>query len=92
MGWFGGLSNDPTQYSDNINRFLWNLHCLLGPGRFAAETLLDTCVLAGLASGEEVEPSYDATDELTMAASQSETSPADNLDSPALNPNRFRRR
>jgi hypothetical protein len=54
MGWFGGMSNDPTQYSDNINRFLWNLHCVLGPGRFTAETLLDACVLVGLAKGEEV--------------------------------------
>jgi hypothetical protein len=54
MGWFGGMANDPTQYSDDINRSLWNLHCLLGPGRFIAESLLDTCVLVGLARGEEV--------------------------------------
>ncbi|MCI0361564.1 MAG: hypothetical protein L0211_24025 [Planctomycetaceae bacterium] len=47
MGWLGGSYNDPTQYSDNINRFLWKLHMLLGPGRFTAETLLDTCVLVG---------------------------------------------
>src|SRR5687768_7849320 len=32
MGWFGGASNDPTQYSDNINRFLWKAHMVLGPG------------------------------------------------------------
>jgi len=31
-----------------INKFLWNLHCVLGPGRFTSETLLDTCVLVGL--------------------------------------------
>jgi hypothetical protein len=54
MGWFGGMSNDPTQYSDNINRSLWNLHCVLGPGRFTAETLLDLCVLLGLAKGDEI--------------------------------------
>ena len=54
MGWVGGGMNDPTQYSDNINRWLWNLSCLLGPGRFTAETLLDTCVLAGLAHGDEI--------------------------------------
>lgn len=54
MGIAGGLGNDPFQYSDNINRWLWNLHCLLGPGRFAAETLLDVCIYAGVAGGEEV--------------------------------------
>jgi|GEM_PF-3101865 hypothetical protein len=54
MGWFGGSCNDPTQYSDNINRFLWKLHMILGPGRFTAETLLDTCVLVGLVRGEDV--------------------------------------
>jgi hypothetical protein len=54
LGWFGGSMNDPTQYSDNINRWLWKLHMLLGPGRFTAETLLDTCVLVGLVQGEDV--------------------------------------
>jgi hypothetical protein len=54
MGWGGGLGNDPFQYSDNINRFLWKAHCVLGPGRFTAETFLDLCALVGLAKGEEV--------------------------------------
>jgi hypothetical protein len=54
LGWGGGLANDPYQYSDNVNRFLWQAHCLLGPGRFTAETVLDFCVLVGLASREEV--------------------------------------
>jgi hypothetical protein len=54
MGWVGGGMNDPAQYSDNINRFLWNLHMALGPGRFTAETLLDTCVLLGLAHRDEI--------------------------------------
>ncbi|HEX5102241.1 MAG TPA: hypothetical protein VFV87_00415 [Pirellulaceae bacterium] len=54
LGWGGGLANDPFQYSDNVNRFLWQAHCLLGPGRFTAETVLDFCVLVGLASREEV--------------------------------------
>ncbi|MDX1948127.1 MAG: hypothetical protein SFU86_22245 [Pirellulaceae bacterium] len=54
MGWFAGMGNDPTQYSDNINRSLWNLSCVLGPGRFVSESLLDACVLVGLAGGEEV--------------------------------------
>jgi hypothetical protein len=53
MGWFGGTSNDPTQYSDNINRFLWKAHMVLGPGRFTAETLLDTLVMVGLLRGED---------------------------------------
>lgn len=48
MGFVGGLFNDPTQYSDNVNRALWKAHCLLGPGRFFAETLLDCCTLCGL--------------------------------------------
>lgn len=48
MGFVGGLMNDPTQYSDNLNRALWKAHCLLGPGRFFAETLLDCCTLCGL--------------------------------------------
>jgi hypothetical protein len=54
LGWLGGGMNDPTQYSDNINRYLWKLHMLLGPGRFTAETLLDACVLVGLVKGEDV--------------------------------------
>ncbi len=53
MGWFGGSTNDPTQYSDNVNRWLWKAHMILGPGRFTAETLLDTCVLVGLIKSEE---------------------------------------
>lgn len=56
LGIAGGGMNDPFQYSDNINRFLWRTHCVLGPGRFTAETLLDTCMLLGIARGEEVVP------------------------------------
>jgi hypothetical protein len=48
LGFVGGMFNDPTQYSDNINRALWNAHCLLGPGRFISETVLDCCTLLGL--------------------------------------------
>jgi len=54
LGWGGGMANDPFQFSDNINRWLWKAHCVLGPGRFTAETLLDLCVFLGLAGGEEV--------------------------------------
>lgn len=56
LGIAGGGMNDPFQYSDNINRFLWKAHCVLGPGRFTAETLLDLCILVGIAGGEEVLP------------------------------------
>jgi hypothetical protein len=54
MGIVGGLGDDPFQYADDVNRLLFKWHCLLGPGRFAAETLLDVCVLAGIAGGDEV--------------------------------------
>jgi len=48
MGFAGGIFNDPTQYSDNMNRALWKAHCMLGPGRFISETVLDCCTLLGL--------------------------------------------
>lgn len=70
MGLAGGLANDPYQYSDNINRALWQLHCCLGPGRFTAETLLDVCVCLGLAGGDEV------LDENAIAASSMTAEPA----------------
>ncbi|MEQ8784675.1 MAG: hypothetical protein RIC55_00175 [Pirellulaceae bacterium] len=53
MGWGGGLLNDPFHYSDDINRSLFTLHCVLGPGRFAAETVLDACALLGVAQVSE---------------------------------------
>lgn len=81
MGWFGGMSNDPTQYSDNINRFLWKLHMLLGPGRFTATTLLDLCVLLGMASGVEL---IDETTGGAVDVAQPAVAAA-----PALAPNRF---
>lgn len=54
MGWFGGSTNDPTQYSDDVNRMLWKAHMILGPGRFTAETIFDTGILLGLIGGEHV--------------------------------------
>lgn len=48
MGFLGGLLNDPMHYSDDINRALWSAHCVLGPGRFVAETLLDLSTHLGL--------------------------------------------
>jgi hypothetical protein len=55
LGWGGGMMNDPFQCSDNVNRFLWRAHCMLGPGRFTAETLLDLCMLLGIAKGDEAD-------------------------------------
>ncbi len=54
LGYCGGGMNDPTKLSDDFNRGLLDLHMVLGPGRFASETLLDLCVLLGIAGGEEV--------------------------------------
>jgi hypothetical protein len=47
MGFLGGMFNDPTHYSDNVNRALWRAHCMLGPGRFIAETILDITTRLG---------------------------------------------
>jgi hypothetical protein len=65
LGLSGGMGNDPFQTSDNVNRFLWKAHCFLGPGRFTSETLLDFCVLIGLAGGEEVQ--HDVEQETEIA-------------------------
>jgi hypothetical protein len=51
------MANDASQYSDNINRWLWKAHMILGPGRFTSETLLDIGVLFGLVKG--VDPDFD---------------------------------
>lgn len=48
MGWGGGLINDPTQYSDNINRGLRDLECVLQPGQLAVESVLDLLILCGI--------------------------------------------
>jgi hypothetical protein len=46
----GSMTSEPAA---NINRLLAIAHWLLAPGRFAAETLLDICVLAGLAQNTQ---------------------------------------
>lgn len=44
---------DPnTDDLSNVNKFLWNLHCALGPGRFISETFLDLGVLVGLVQSD----------------------------------------
>jgi hypothetical protein len=50
-GWQGGATQPD---SANFHRLLVALHWLLAPGRFAAETVLDTCVLLGVVQGAEV--------------------------------------
>jgi hypothetical protein len=84
MGWFGGSSNDPTQYSDNINRFLWKAHMVLGPGRFTAETLLDTCVLVGLIKGGDPVDESAAVPQFTGASPEAIMASASH--SPSSNP------
>jgi hypothetical protein len=61
MGWGGGLMDDPTQISDDINRSLWNLHCFLGPGRFVTSTVLETAAWVGIVPvpSSELAPSQD---------------------------------
>ena len=48
MGWIGGVTDDPFQARDDINRLLWKAHCFLGPGRFVAHTIVDAATLLGL--------------------------------------------
>lgn len=77
MGWCGGLINDPFHYSDNLNRSLFTLHCVLGPGRFAAETVLDACALLGvtqLAEETAGEASHAAASPWSTSAVPSPTS------------------
>lgn len=105
LGFGGGVGNDPFQTSDNVNRFLWKAHCFLGPGRFTSETLLDFCVLIGLAGGAEVEQEQPAEGDLLnpecaalLSASFDPTRPIAPLASasftpaPALSPDRFDKR
>jgi len=91
LGWGGGVANDPFQYSDNVNRFLWKAHCLLGPGRFTSETLLDTCVLLGLLRGAEaLEAGPQSQDSQRGYAAVSEGNSFDSTRPIApLDPNRF---
>jgi hypothetical protein len=51
QGWRGGAK---AIDSAPLHRFLVVLHWLSAPGRFAAESLLDVCVLLGLAGGAEI--------------------------------------
>jgi hypothetical protein len=79
MGWgIGGMADDPFQYSDDVNRSLWSAQCLLGPGRFTAETFLDMCALLGLAHESEVidEVTEEAAEVTSYAFPDSQLNPA----------------
>lgn len=42
VGWFGGLRDNPFRVSDDINRCLVLLSIVLLPGRFIAESVVDS--------------------------------------------------
>ena len=75
LGWGYGLIDDPTQYSDDINRGLFELHMFFGPGRFLAETAIDVLTLVGVVA-ETAAPELTPDD-------------FDNPESRRLNPDRF---
>ena len=87
LGYCGGTYNDPTKISDDINRGLLDLHFVLGPGRFASETLLDVCVLLGIAGGEEVIDSHAEEAAAPPAELQAAATPA--VETGVMRPNRF---
>lgn len=90
LGWGGGLMNDPFQCSDNVNRLLWRAHCVLGPGRFTAETLLDLCVLLGIAKPEQTIAAETLLSPLVTHAGQTPPGSFDATRPIApLDPNRF---
>ncbi|MBN2474447.1 MAG: hypothetical protein JXB62_07550 [Pirellulales bacterium] len=45
IGPAAGMIDHPWRYSDDLNRLLLGVQCVLGPGRFIAESLLDALVL-----------------------------------------------
>jgi len=68
MGWLGGAFNDPFQYHDDINRALYQAHCMLGPGRFAAQSVIDLLTLCNLVP--EVTQEQAAQERATKAESK----------------------
>ena len=59
----------------NLNRLLAIAHWILAPGRFAAETLLDICVLAGVAKGTQTSGDEPAPATATPNGSAPQPSP-----------------
>jgi hypothetical protein len=82
MGWGLGLANDPFQYSDNINRFLFKLHMLLGPGRFCSETLLDARAMIGLVRTAQPSGEDGTADAAVMSPQTAQNASAAMLASP----------
>ena len=77
------------EIASGVNKFLWRLHCVLGPGRFTAETLLDMCALVGIVGGNEVAPAVEAADgPFNVARSPMSAFDATQPIAP-LDPNRF---
>jgi hypothetical protein len=91
LGWGGGLGNDPFKSSDNANRFLWRLHCLLGPGRFTAETFVDVFAFVGFAKGDEEQPAAERPAEAMVGFTPSSDSGGFDPTRPIapLDPSRF---
>lgn len=88
MGVAGGMGNDPFQCGDNVNRFLWKAHCVLGPGRFTADTFLDILVLVRLLkTGDEEDPA--TTDKVVFPAMTSGGAFDATRPIAPLDPNRF---
>lgn len=50
LGMLGGLLDHPFRYSDDLNRLLLFLLILLWPGRFIAESIVDTFLLCRFAA------------------------------------------
>jgi len=60
IGWCGGLVDHPWRYSDDINRNLFGLQILLGPGRFLVESVADWLALMTRSDeGERFDPFSD---------------------------------
>jgi hypothetical protein len=55
VGWAGGLVDDPFRYSDDVNRQLMGLECLLGPGKFVVESVVDWSEMVLLAKDDSPE-------------------------------------
>ena len=46
VGWLGGLVDHPLRWSDDANRFLAFLFCVLWPGRFSVASIRDAALRA----------------------------------------------
>lgn len=74
LGMLGGMVDDPTQYSDDINRNLLNLEMFLQPGQVATETVLDFLNLLGI--HEAIPEPAETTDEEPAPSARRPLSPS----------------